>query len=183
MAYTLVTSNQNKLEEFNRLGLHDLAIEKGRDLAEVDSNDMNVILYKALAAGTMSIVDDTSLDIEDAQIGTNIRWLLDNIAEYAGRKALWTVLLGKNTGTSIEVYKGTIEGYIVNRPVTSSTFSFDNHFMPNGSNHTLEELGQGVLKDHYSARKNAVMDLLDNDPIAVYPIDSIQEWTGTYQVA
>lgn len=183
MAYTLVTSNKNKLEEFNRFGLSDLAIEKGRDLAEVDSNDMNVILYKALAAGTMRIVEDTSLDVEDAQIGTNIRWLLDNIAEYAGRRAIWTVLLGKNTGTTIEVYKGTIEGYIVNRPVTSSTFGFDNHFMPNGSNHTLEELEQENLKDHYSARKNAIMNLLDNGPIAVYPIDSIPEWTGTYQEA
>lgn len=183
MTYKLVTSNKNKLEEFKRFGLSDLVIEKGRDLAEVDSNDMDVILYKSLAAGTMRIVDDTSLDIEDAQIGTNVRWLLDNIAEYAGRRAIWTVLLGKNTGTTIEVYKGTIEGYIVNRPVTTSTFGFDSHFMPNGTNQTLEELEQEGLKDQYSARKNAVMNLLDNDPVAVYPIDSIPEWTGTYQQA
>lgn len=183
MAYTLVTSNQNKLNEFNRLGLTDLTIERGRDLQEVESDELNVILYKALEAGAMRIVEDTSLDIEDAEIGTNVRWMLDNITEFAGRKAVWSVLLGKNTGTQIEVYQGTIEGYIVNRPITEDTFGFDSHFMPNGSNHTLAELDNQGLKDHYSARKNVVKQLLANTPIAVYPITSIPEWKGQYQTA
>lgn len=181
MEFTLVTSNEYKLKEFRRFGLEELTIEKGRDLKEVESDEQTVIMYKALEAGEGRVVEDTSLTVEGASIGVNIRWLLDNLAEYTGRKAVWQVYLGLHTGQTIEIYCAKIHGYLTSESPDTAGFGFDSFFVPNGTHLTLRELELSGRKDDFSARKDAVHKLLNGDTEKVVSIKDIEEWTGMYQ--
>ena len=181
-SYKLVTSNKNKLQEYKRFGLN-IQIEPGLDLREIDGGDIDVIIHKAIDAGPFHIVEDTSLNIEGENIGVNIRWMLNNLRNLHGKKASWVVLIGVNTGTSIEVYKGEIKGIIVS-PETENqqnSFGFDPFFMPQGSSSTLAELEKNGKKDQYSARKHAAMNMLAGKTIHRVNISDIQKWTGEYQ--
>lgn len=178
---TLVTSNKQKLVEFRRFGLKELNIEKGRDLREVDSNELFVTIYKALDAGSGRIVEDTSLRINGAEIGTNVRWLLDNIHQHAGSKATWIVSIGVNNGETIQVFGAEISGHIVTDNPSLEGFGFDCLFIPEGTNKTLYELELDGLKDDFSARKNAVIKMLNDKPDYTMKIEKIPEWKGRYQ--
>lgn len=177
-----MTSNENKLKEFKRFGIKDLEIQKGMDLDEVDSDEYTVITYKSLMSGEMTIVEDTSLHVEGANIGVNVRWLMDNINDYHGKKATWIVLLGVNDGEYIKIYEGKVEGKLVKTDVKNdTTFGFDSNFIPNGQTKTLSELDSLGLKDNFSARKKAVESLLSNDVSYVKHIKNIPQWSGSYQ--
>lgn len=52
----LVTSNKDKLKEFERFGLSEIKIEKGLDLKEVNGTALEVIVNKAKDAGKRMIV-------------------------------------------------------------------------------------------------------------------------------
>ena len=84
-----------------------------QDLKEIDADPVKVVAHKASQLGENVIVEDTSLDIEGASVGINIRWLLDHLPDYAGRRAVWTVLLGYHQGNQIAIYRGVITGTIV----------------------------------------------------------------------
>lgn len=176
----LVSSNKNKLEEFKRFGLSNITIEVGRDLKEVDSDEETVIIYKALEAGKNRIVEDTSLSIENADVGVNVRWLLDNLKDYVGRKAIWKVYLGMNDGASIHLFKGEIEGVIVETDYLKG-FGFDSLFKPLGSELTLYELEGKGLKDNFSARKNAIDNLCLSKTESSIAIKDLPKWEGSYQ--
>ena len=181
----LVTSNNNKLREYRNFGLKNIGIEKGKDLPEVDGSDIEVIIYKAKEAGKNRIVDDTSLTVEGAEIGVNIRWLLDNLYHLKGKKARWCVLLGLNTGNHIKVYKGELLGKI-GTPIgiSKDSFGFDPFFIPsknNINNKSVEQLEKEGKKDSYSARKFAVDNLRKDNYIKKIIISEIPEWTGKYQ--
>ena len=182
----LVSSNENKLTEFRRFGLPDIEIEKGKDLKEVNADPQTVILYKALEAGTHCMVEDTSLHIEGEEVGVNIRWLLDNLPAFNGRKAVWQVLLGYNNGVEIEIYEGFVSGRITDRFAENPQgFGFDCYFIPVGIDPdqtlTLFELEQIGLKDTHSARKHAVRQFLANKAEVKKDIQSISIWEGKYQ--
>jgi len=182
MQLTLVSSNENKLIEFNRYGLTDIAIEKGADLKEVAASEETVTIYKALAAGTGRIVEDTSLIVESAEIGSNVRWLMDTIKDYANAEAIWQVYLAVNDGTFIHLYAGRIRGRIIKGFVEPDAFGFDGLFAPySASGYTLHELEKMGLKDTYSARKKAVDNLLAANPLQSILIKDIPAWTGSYQ--
>lgn len=181
MVFTLVTSNESKLREFRRFGLEGLKIEKGRDLKEVDSDEQTVILYKALEAGEGRVVEDTSLSVEGASVGVNVRWLLDNLSEYSGRKAIWQVYLGVHTGETIEIYCAKIHGILTNKSLESDSFGFDAFFVPDGTDKTLYELEVAGKKDDFSARKEAVYKLLKGETVQRTPIKDIGKWIGDYQ--
>lgn len=180
--FKLVSSNQNKLREYNRFGLH-IQIEPGKDLKEVNGTDVEVIIHKAKDAGPMHIVEDTSLNVEGASVGVNVRWLLDNLATLAGRKATWVVMIGVNTGDAIEVYKGEIVGTLTTpaEGTPSNGFGFDPYFVPRGSNETMAALDAKGQKDNYSARKAAIRNMLDGKAIKRVELKDIGDWTGDYQ--
>jgi inosine/xanthosine triphosphate pyrophosphatase family protein len=182
LGYKLVTSNKNKLQEYKRFGLN-IQIEPGLDLREIDGGDIDVVIHKAKDAGPLHIVEDTSLNIEGENIGVNIRWMLDNLRKLQGRKASWVVLIGVNTGTAIEVYKGEIKGIISSSEIENqgNSFGFDPFFVPNGSSDTLAQLEKKGKKDQYSARKFAIMNMLAGKIIHKINISDIQKWTGEYQ--
>lgn len=175
---TLSSSNQNKIEEFKRI-IPDLIIVKGADLKEVDGNMDEVILYKALAAGRDMIVEDTILVVDGAEV-VDIRWKLKK-ALSVGSSAKWIVSLGYNDGEHIYVYRGEIDGRIIesNEP----GFGFDPYFRPSGSLCSLAVLEKFGTKDHFSARLTALSNLRNNSYVSKTSIDDIPPWTGRYQNA
>jgi inosine/xanthosine triphosphate pyrophosphatase family protein len=126
-------------------------------------------------------VEDTSLDIEGEDIGVNIRWLIEEIKNFEGKKAKWKVILGVNDGLTISLYQGFINGRIVNKPFDAPSFGFDPYFIPDGSDYTLHELEKMGLKDQYSARKIAVQQMLNKEFMMKEEIKNIPKWNGDYQ--
>lgn len=180
--FKLVTSNQNKLKEFQRYGIQNLIIEPGKDLKEVQADSQTVIVYKSLEAGKNHIVEDTSLHVENEDVGANIRYLLDDLKKYNGKKAVWEVLIGLNDGETISIYQGVIEGTITDKFKNQNLgFGFDAYFIPNGTNNTLYELELNEKKDNYSARKKCVDNYLENKILKKISIKDIPVWEGLYQ--
>lgn len=177
----LMTSNEGKLREYRRFGMEDLDILKGVDLPEVDADPITVILHKSLAAGANTMVEDTSLHVEGAEVGVNVRWLMDNLPTYNGNKATWEVLIGVNTGEEILVYRGVVDGVITDRFSDPVGFGFDCRFIPNGETLTLYELDEAGRKDDFSARKAVVEQWQAGNAEVSVKISEIQEWEGAYQ--
>lgn len=174
--WKLNTSNLGKFEEFKRLfSKYDCILEASHfDLQEIEADPIQVIAHKASQLGDNIIVEDTSLDIEGVSIGINIRWLLDHLSEYAGRKAEWTVLLAFHCGNQIFIYKGSVPGAIV-LPRGAGGFGFDPVFLPNGSTTTLAQ----NKPDCFNARAKAVEALVKGNIWAKHSI--IENWNGPWQ--
>lgn len=170
------TSNPGKFEEFKRLfAKHGITLEASHfDLEEIDADPIQVVAHKASQLGENIIIEDTSLDIEGADVGVNIRWLLDHLSDYAGRKAEWTVLLAYRQDQEIFIYKGNISGTIV-LPKGTKGFGFDPVFLPDGSTETLAE----SKPDTVNARAKAVEALVEEDIWMTHPV--IEEWDGPWQ--
>eukprot|EP01127_Copromyxa_protea_P018146 TRINITY_DN5638_c0_g1_i1.p1 TRINITY_DN5638_c0_g1~~TRINITY_DN5638_c0_g1_i1.p1 ORF type:complete len:188 (+),score=39.21 TRINITY_DN5638_c0_g1_i1:74-565(+) len=148
------------------------------DLDEILGTPEEVVQNKATEAGEGVIIEDTSLDIEGANVGVEIRWVMDHMDEFAGRKALWRVLLGVRKGEHVHIYEGLIEGTIV--PARgNSNFGFDPVFQPAGSDKTLAE----EKPDSNSARYAAIKALCEGNSKAVLPILPSSAWTGEWQSA
>ncbi len=178
--YRLVTSNEGKWHEYSRLGL-----AVGRvsiDLLEVQAAPWEVVVRKSAAAGAMTIVEDTSLDVEGADVGVNVRWLIDGIEAHVGRRATWRVLLAVNDGTTVAVHEGLVHGRIVH-PAGQGGFGFDPIFAPEGSRGaTLAQIETEGGKDAVSARARAVERLLGGHPPAGSVIlESLGDWDGGWQ--
>lgn len=178
----LVTSNENKLNEYNSFSnTGKLQILKGKDLPEVESPDpLTVILYKSILAGNETIVEDTSFVVDGADVGTNVRWLLDSISQHEGAKAEWIVKLAVNINEQVHVYDGRIKGTIHSGNVNEG-FGFDPIFIPDGESKTLHALSKEGRKDDFSARKIAFNNMLLNKEPIVYKIKDMPEWKGKYQ--
>lgn len=174
--WKLNTSNPGKFEEFKRLfAKYGCSLEVSHfDLPEIDADAIKVISNKASQLGDNIIVEDTSLEIEGASIGINIRWLLDHLPEYAGRKAEWTVLLGLRQDDTIFIYKGSVSGTIV-KPRGIAGFGFDPVFLPDGAKETLAE----SKPDLYNARAKAVEALIHEKVWITHPV--LENWTGPWQ--
>jgi XTP/dITP diphosphohydrolase len=175
-SWVLNTSNQGKLNEFQALFAKQGASlsASGTDLKEIDADPISVVVHKASQIGEEIVVEDTSLDIEGADVGVNVRWLLDHLSTYAGRKAHWKVLLAYRKGADVYVYEGKVDGTIV-LPQGEGGFGFDPVFLPDGESLTLAE----AKPDRVNARAIAVTALLQDQPIAILPL--ITDWKGGWQ--
>jgi len=174
--FALNTSNKGKLQEFQRLfskhGAHLNASDI--DLKEIKADPMTVVVHKASQVGESVLVEDTSLDIEGAEVGIDVRWLLHHLEEYAGRRAHWRVLLAYREGDWVYVYEGKIDGTIVPHRGKEG-FGFDPVFLPDGSEYTLAQ----EKLDEVNARAKAVDSLFMDKPIAKFP--PIKDWKGEWQ--
>ena len=170
------TSNPGKFEEFKRLfAKSGCTLETSHaDLPEIDADHLSIVVYKASQLDANIIVEDTSLEVEGASIGTNIRWLLKHLQEYIGRKALWIVLLAIRQENEVLIYRGTVPGMIV-KPKGTSGFGFDPYFLPNGAIKTLAEF----KPDKFNARAKAVQDFITGQIWATRPV--MKEWQGPWQ--
>jgi len=177
----LVSSNETKLKEFQRI-LPEMEILKGLDLREVQGTPEEVIIHKSLEAGKGTVVEDTILIIEGEEV-VDIKWKiqeLKNLKSYNTIKASWQVLLGYNTGKTIEIYKGIINGIIV-PDSTDKGYGFDPYFLPDGSEVTLAILEKENTKDNFSARRKALINLKTKRKEKVLRTKTIPKWTGKYQ--
>lgn len=172
----LNTSNLGKFNEFKRLFAdHGYTLEMTYiDLKEVDADPITVIAHKASQVEEEVIVEDSSLEIEGALVGINVRWLLDNLSEYTGRKATWTVLLAYRSGDKILIYQGVVSGVIVEAR-GSGGFGFDPVFLPVGATDTLAQ----SKPDTFNARAKAVNALVENNLFTEHPL--IENWDGPWQ--
>ena len=165
------TSNELKLEEFERY-LKGNVTSESKDLEEPDSDPITVITYKASQFNQV-IVDDTSLDVEGADIGVNVKWKLNDLIKYENRKAIFRCLLGVRFKEKVFIFKGEIQGVIV-KP-RGKNIGFLPYFQPIGATKTLAE----ELPDSLNARYFAVKDLLENKPFKT--CDLITSWSEEFQ--
>ncbi|MNY85789.1 dITP/XTP pyrophosphatase [compost metagenome] len=179
----LVTSNANKLREFQRFGIQDLEMASVPDIREVLSDDpIQVAVYKAFDAGPCHVVEDTALHVKEAKFGTSIKWTMDTLEQYVGREAIWQTIIAAHHGNAIHVYVGTVRGHIVARTEsTKEVFGFDDNFQPQGADCTLFALEQKGLKDQFSARYLAAQAFMNNAPGAVFAVSHMKPWQGMYQ--
>lgn len=174
----LNTSNPHKLLEFRRLGLGGLEALR-KDLPEPDADPLTVIRSKASQMGPNVIVEDTSLDVDGADIGVNVKWMLDHVEQYVGKKAVFRVLIGLLRDGVVEVYRGEVGGTIV--PARGNGMGFDPVFLPEGADKTLGE----SKPDRYNPRAEAVRNLLRGRVYRTLPplFGWAGEWQGTDKTA
>lgn len=179
--WRLATSNPHKLAEYRRLGLDAEMLGTAPDLPEPDCGFMEVSLRKAIACGPWSVAEDTALEIEGADVGANVRWLLDRVGEFVGRKARFCVALSSFDGETAKCYTGAVEGLIC-EPQGQSGFGFDACFAPDGAGGLslarLEELGR---KDEFSARKRACDAFAAGLCSQSAAASELGTWTGAMQ--
>lgn len=173
---TLNTSNAGKFEEFTRLfAQYGIPLTATHiDLPEIDADPVTVVAQKASNVPENVIVEDTSLEVEDAKVGINVRWLLDHLGDYEGKKATWTVLLAVRNGDIVTIYRGEVFGRIV-ASSGKNGFGFDPVFLPDGSDQTLAE----SKPDSVNARAKAVEALVKKQVYKQVP--PIKEWHGKWQ--
>lgn len=164
------TSNPNKLAEFEKYLGEVKSISQ--DIKEPDSDPLTVIQYKASQFENV-IVDDVALDIEGEDIGVNIKWYLDNLDQFIGKRASFCCYLGIHRDNQIKIFKGECKGSIVSQRGTS--FGFNNFFLPDGEKLTFGEL----IPDHINPRKIALDHLLNNKPIEQREL--LKHWSGAFQ--
>ncbi len=144
------------------------------DLKEIEADPVSVVAHKASQLEDGILVEDTSLDIEGASVGVNIRWLLDHIHQYVGHTAEWRTLLAYQKDGLIYVYEGKVRGTIV-QPRGEGGFGFDPFFLPDNSTCTLAQ----AKPDTVNARAKAVEALIQGVVLVVVP--SITHWEGPWQ--
>lgn len=174
--WRLNTSNQGKLEEFQKLFTkHNLPLSSTHiDLNEIDADPISVVAHKASQLDESVLIEDTSLEIEGAAVGINVRWLLDHLNELTGRKAVWTVLLAYRQGDEVLIFKGEVQGTIV--PARGDKgFGFDPVFLPDNASQTLAE----AKPDEVNARALAVKALAKGNVFK--KVKAIYKWDGPWQ--
>ena len=198
----LNTSNEFKFNEFKRLftKFGNLKLERTKvDLDEIDvrvsfiktlslsfcilthslpqARPALVVAQKATSAGVNVLIEDTSLDVEGAEVGVNIRWIMDNLKDLIGRRAVWRVMLGiLRSDQKVYIYEGITNGVIV-KARGDSAFGFDPVFLPEGSTKTLAE----DKPDSVSARCKAVEAMMNDDAVSIHCPIKKEDWKGKWQ--
>jgi inosine/xanthosine triphosphate pyrophosphatase family protein len=177
--FTLLTSNDDKIKEFYRFGLSNLTFAKGQDIEEVDGTPDEVIVYKAIAAGAMCIVED-SVVLIDGEPVVDIRWKRTEMRAWVGKPIDFEVRLGVNDGVSIHVFKGMVSGRIV-EPRGEGGFGFDPFLEVDGTGMTLAELESSGLKDANNPRLTAINQLLAWEADFSTELTAVPAWRGPMQ--
>jgi XTP/dITP diphosphohydrolase len=170
------TSNRYKLNEYRNLfGKYGCELRATQvDLHEIDSDPISVVVHKASQMEDGVLVDDTSLDVEGADIGVKVRFLQHLLNTCVGKRACWRVLLAERKGDLVYVYQGSVDGTIV-APRGAGGYSFDPYLLPDGTDKTLAE----ERPEWLSARARAVESYLKEEPCAIIPV--MEEWHGAWQ--
>jgi non-canonical purine NTP pyrophosphatase (RdgB/HAM1 family) len=171
---TLITSNEGKVREFERLLDATLDHEKV-DLPEIQNTDVKEVArkkaeeaYKLL--GRACLVDDTGLTIHawGELPGAYIRSFLDNvgnegivkmIAPDVARSATVTTALGYCDENGPRVFSGEVRGTIAEAPIGENGFGYDAIFIPEGQDKTFAQM-TNEEKDQFSMRARAAQTML-----------------------
>jgi inosine/xanthosine triphosphate pyrophosphatase family protein len=179
------TSNPIKLEEFQWLfDAEGMEISFASvDQAEILADALQVIAHKASAfsgEGIPVLVEDTSLEVEGADIGINIRWFEDRLDEYIGRRAVWRSFLAYRQGDHVFIFIGEVEGMLV-PPPEGEAVKMDSVFQPLTQSEPLLMIERNSLEvlTQVSARARAALKLFQGHVSAVMPV--IESWDGPWQ--
>lgn len=157
------------------LGKYGVTLEATHnDLPEIDADPITVVTHKASQLDEYILVDDTSLEVEGAAVGVNVRWLLQNLPDFEGQRAIWTSLIAYHEKDSVLIFRGVTLGVIV-KPRGISGFGFDPVFLPEGQLATLAE----SKPDFINARAKAVDALMEGNVYKKLPV--FREWNGKWQ--
>ena len=170
--YIFNTTNDKKFEEYKKFGFDvERSIE---DIPEIVSDPYTLIIHKAKLAGKNIIVEDTSFDVEGADIGINIKYKVQEVKNYIGNEATERVLLAVlKEDNYIYVYEAEMHGKIIQ--ATTAGWAYEPYFMPHGSNVSLAQ----HKPDHLNARKKIVNDFIANKWKMFSKIP--EDWDGEWQ--
>ncbi len=174
--WKLNTGNVGKLQEFQRLfAKHGKRLISTQiDLKEIEADPLTVVTHKASQLEELTLIEDTSLEIEGFSMGVNVKWLMDHLTHLIGRKAVWIVFLAYRSGDEVIIYKGEVTGQIVESRGKGG-FGFDPFFLPEGAKDTLAQ----SKPDQFNARARAVEALIKDEKYAC--VRAIYDWDGPWQ--
>lgn len=190
----ICTSNEDKIEEMREILGESIEVRKSLDIKEIDCEDpIKVATYKALHSEVGTIVEDTILQINGKNI-VDIKFAMREKSN-TDASAKWIVTLAWNAGETINIYQSEITGRLVSKDkVPKDAVGFDPYFIPeelidpapDDINHpisgmSLYWLKKNGLKKFFSARRGALIQVIENKPIDVLRVSSIPEWNGKYQ--
>lgn len=173
MKLTLITGNQSKVREFERL-LDITFTSRAIDLPEIQETDVSTVAkIKAEAAYAVVkqplIVDDSGLYVHAwGQLpGALSVWFVENVGPegllkmlegWDDRSAHVETVLGYCDEHGSKVFLGSVQGSIALEPQGTNGLGYDKIFVPTGSDRTVAELTPEE-KDAMSARSQAVAKL------------------------
>lgn len=178
MKWKINTSNWGKFQEYQELfAKYKNPLEATHiDLPEIHADPLKVIVHKASQMEDQILVDDTSLDIEGADVGVNVRWFIDNLHNFVGRPAVFRVYLAYRSSDKVYVYAGEIKGKIVDPSgAEQKGFGFDKYFLPDGEYETLAQ----AKPERVNARAIAVKNLFGGKVHHIGPV--VEKWDGLWQ--
>lgn len=170
-----VTSNKLKRDEFKTY-MPDIKIIKGDDLEEVMGTKDDVIIYKSIEAGKNYVVEDTVLNVNGEDV-IDIKWKANELKETD--KVIWIVSLGYNNGETISVYRGSVEGDIKNKVGDREDYGFGLKFYPKGYDKPIDDIEKDM--HYYGARRIAINNFKNKNPLYVVKIKDVPAWKGKYQ--
>jgi len=170
---TILTGNQGKVAEFERLLVTGLANIK-IDTIEIQDTDVAVVAKKKAEDGFAKLgeacfVDDTGLTIHawGNLPGALIKWFVDNVGndgiiamleKAESRAATVTTALGYCDEHGSQVFIGELHGTIAHFPRGENGFGYDPIFIPEGHDKTFAEM-TGEEKDTVSMRAIAAQKM------------------------
>jgi XTP/dITP diphosphohydrolase len=173
-SWKINTGNDFKYNEFQYIFTRfNINLERSNiDLPEIDADPVTVVVHKASQFEDYVLVEDTSLDVEGAEIGVNLKWLQNDLIQLDGRRALWRVLVAYKIKDKVHVYRGEVPGHI---KVQGKKFNLDKFFIPDG-----RDVGLFYGRDDkFNARAIAIENLVHNK---IYKIcETIPNWNGKWQ--
>ncbi len=132
----IFASQQMKIQKFSAL-----------DVKEIDASPIDVSVFKASQFDNGVLVEDTSLDVEGAKIGVNVKWLGKEIPKLVGRKAKYRSLLSFRLDDVVFVYAAELDGLLTGpRGPKQVGFVFNHFFQPQSSSLTLSECGNNLYQ-------------------------------------
>ncbi len=169
------TTNPRKQEEFLRFFNNNVLFTNDA-IREIDHPDPYLVLRHKVTQQKEDhvIVDDTTLDVENANFGVNIKTLIPKLHDHYGARARFRVLLGFREKGKVHIYEGLVYGRIC-PPRGNTAFGFNSMFLPDGENQTLGE----VTPDRVNPRAIAVKKLLNRSEVQIS--DLVNSWHGNYQ--
>ena len=172
------TGSPKKVAEYKALLGDGYTYDDQYDLPEVVGDPKTVIIHKAALAykvwGKPVIVEDTTLHIEGMSLedASNIKWMVDDLPDHVGKKAVERVSIGYADGVNVYAYVGRTDGKLVTRRGTKG-FAHDFYFMPKGSTKTYAE------EKKVSSRTKAIKKFVADKPD--FAVDMPEDWTGAWQ--
>lgn len=174
LTITLITGNQHKLSEWQRLLPADFKLDHlAIDLPEIQSNDASEIAVEKAkqayaAAGRPVVVEDVTAGLDELNglPGPFIKFFeeqlgRDALAKLAHQLPAPAVVLATIVyfdGRTAKLFQGTVKGKVIQK-ATEGGFGFDCVFIPEGANKTYGEMTANE-KDACSHRHLAVEQLI-----------------------